>query len=949
MADMGAETRQLIDTGVAHLGRLAFFTRDNPYRSVRASLDLPPPLRGTLGRLLEGGVDVADWLASKEGKTLLKGVRIGCVPRDMRIVARDGESHVAVESVHAFLHARQFWWLVSILWCIDVGRAVDPLLPDTVYGYRLNRGFLADPSTHGTVFRNEHNAYKRWKEFASKAADDHPHMTLAASTVDLKDFYYSVRASPSQIVERFLEANQAELKLTDRARRLTELLDALHARYADQVRRLNPRPPTSENGTGTPLPVGPPSSQVLANLIVSLALWDLSTSPRILAGAVYADDFVFVTDVPPEPGQETKPYLRALGLTTDDDRLASMSAAPSAALSVDFSKSSTVYVRSEPATEGEEAPAPEEHALDVYVEGYPDPDWGGKLRTVLRAPYRRDREPRELQKDICRLVDEVRVGLAPNEAETSVRELVDDLDVGQFLALRSYWTDLLVVSLAAYGPAGVSTLTAEFVKVVDAVEPPAEANARLRRALYRGLRDSWFQALGQAMAVALSDDERHELSQATSFLIQGDDRMDDLATERVVTYADQIRRRKLIPATFVSAPLAEFTAWTGRLIGRDAFEQFITWAIEGSHKTAAQLRSGLARAVRFVPLHEICLAQHLWGAPGSEEWVDEVFALLGSQPLIERESLAELLEQTKTVIAPVPPSAPPDVDNDDCVVRVGVPSIGVPEDQLDAVATGDAQLLGANAATTRKALFAVVLTAVTRKLDMLVLPEWSVLPQHLQWLMNQARHAQMCVVGGETPAVQANVYANRLWTGIPLKDSAGHTACIVPPPRLKQHLSPAERQALTAHSLVQAPPSQVVHAYGWRGIVVASLICFEFADVKTRESLRDLASVLTVSSLNRDWRYFDAIQEATTRDNYCLTVCVNSAAYPGSRIMRPTGSEKSVAASVHGSDDATVVSRTIDMRPILAARATNKRPADCLNAKPRDDTALKDYKPVPPY
>ena len=65
--------------------------------------------------------------------------------------------------------------------------------------------------------------------------------------------------------------------------------------------------------------------------------------------------------------------------------------------------------------------------------------------------------------------------------------------------------------------------------------------------------------------------------------------------------------------------------------------------------------------------------------------------------------------------------------------------------------------------------------------------------------------------------------------------------------------------------------------------------------------LRAGADLLTVSSLNKDWRYFDAIQESTTRDNYCLTLCVNTGAFPGTKLMRPTSSAMAVAASVHGS------------------------------------------------
>jgi hypothetical protein len=214
--------------------------------------------------------------------------------------------------------------------------------------------------------------------------------------------------------------------------------------------------------------------------------------------------------------------------------------------------------------------------------------------------------------------------------------------------------------------------------------------------------------------------------------------------------------------------------------------------------------------------------------------------------------------------------------------------------------------------------------------------------------MGRAADANMLVVAGETPAVDGGIYSNRLWTGIPIQDSAGHKECLVAPPREKRYLSPEEQRCINEAGVAHAIAGEAVPVFGWRGIRLASLVCFEFADIATRTSLRAGADLLTVSSLNRDWRYFDAIQESTTRDNYYLTVCVNSGAFPGTKIMRPTSSAKSVAASVHGSDDPAVVSRKIDMRPIVVARVLQQRPSDATEKAPTDDTKLDDYRAFSP-
>jgi hypothetical protein len=207
----------------------------------------------------------------------------------------------------------------------------------------------------------------------------------------------------------------------------------------------------------------------------------------------------------------------------------------------------------------------------------------------------------------------------------------------------------------------------------------------------------------------------------------------------------------------------------------------------------------------------------------------------------------------------------------------------------------------------------------------------------------------MAIVGGGVPEVIAGHYRNLLWTGLPLTDKAGHRACLVPPPRQKRFLSPAEQKLITSAGVKPAVIRSPVSVFYWGEIRIASLICFEFADIEVRRKLRFSTDIITVSSLNRDWRYFESIQDATTRDDYCLTICVNTGALPGTRIVRPTKSEMAVVASVHGADRPALISKLIDLRPILAAQVSGRAPVEILATEPIDDVGLADYKPFPPY
>jgi hypothetical protein len=484
---MALSTDQLIDVGLAHLGRFAFATRDNPFISSTPARRLGARHRATIARLVDGDLAVRDWLQTREAKTLIRGVRVGCVPRDLQLVTRDGVPTVGVESVHTFLHAPLFWWLVSNLWCIEVGRLVDPKLSENMKGYRLHARFVADAAQCGTMFRNGRKAYGRWSNFASSHATQTPGETLAASTLDLKDYYYSTVALPSEILNVFVSGLDEPLRIPRRARALTRLLDVLHAQVAKRSEDLRLRGLAPEGSL--PLPVGAPSSRVLANLVMSRALQDIEDLPSIEAAAVYADDIVVVSRT--FPGVEEAPlaYLQRLGLMTATGLvLRSGGAAPLATLKVNLEKSTTTYVRARTNEAGDTDVEGSELALDPYIEGDASPEWGGRLRTVLRAPYKRERIPRTLSADVRRLINEIRIGIDPSIAADRVTDLVADLDQAAFLALRPFWTELLVVGIAALGPRAVTILTDDFLKVAEALESPPLWNAAMRSALRLGLR-----------------------------------------------------------------------------------------------------------------------------------------------------------------------------------------------------------------------------------------------------------------------------------------------------------------------------------------------------------------------------------------------------------------------------------------------------------------------------
>jgi hypothetical protein len=952
-------TEQLIQTGFEHLGRFAFYTRDNPFVSRQASFALSSTYSEELERLLDGEIEVADWLQTDLGRRLLADIRVGSLPRDVQLLFRDGEQVVGVDSVHAFLHAQLFWWLVSILWSISVADFVDPLLGDGVKGFRFEKAFLSDPRRGGLMFADQRFARGEWKDFPEQVRKEHPGQFLTTAKLDLRAFYYSIDAGPARILNAFLAVHGKRPRRQRRVRVLTELLGVLHRRYAERCAAVAPRKADLGEEGKLPLPVGLPSSQVLANMIVSMALGEIEEEEQTVAAAAYADDLVVMSEALAELREPPAAFLARIGLISVDEpyELKGEITAGIGRLITGEDKMAISYARYV-APESEEEAAARKSFLerlglaDADWEGYDDDnaDWGGRLTTVLRSAHKRERVPRKLRNELLGLLDEVRVGLAPEETAKRFDEFLGELDRRLFVALRPYWCELIVIAIAARGVAVVKNLTEGLREIIETVVLPEGTGKQGYRALKFGLRNSWYQALAQAIAVATSEEDREELRQSMPRIGLGLSPKKSRTMKGTIASAMRIRDRRLIPSSLVAVPLAEFSEWEGALIGTDAFADFLEWrrAQDPPGADPAALAERVEHSLRFINLHEACLAIHLWAGRSDEEWLEQAFRVLKAQPLIDAGLVAELRASSESALALE--RGEEDDGKKKRRPQIGMPSMPVDENQLKAIVTDDRAELGMIAKRSRGVLQSVVRNAANNKVDFLVLPEWSILPQLVPWLMEQASSKQMLVIGGQAPTIAGTIYWNRLWTGIPLTDSAGHRACLVLPPRQKHFLSPDEEKDISDAGFTKAPSARgEVKPFAWRGMLIASLICFEFADIDIRRRLRFKADVLTVSSLNRDWHYFDVVQESTTRDNYCMTICVNTGSFPGTRIVRPTKSEMAVIASVHGSDHPAVITKRVDMWPIVAAQLFKGTPKEVIEGyEPSDGIKLCQYKPFPP-
>ncbi|HKI83297.1 MAG TPA: hypothetical protein VKA63_03085 [Candidatus Krumholzibacteria bacterium] len=276
------------------------------------------------------------------------------------------------------------------------------------------------------MLSNPGNAFRSWLEYPGEVAEENRGVTLAANKVDVRAFYYSVDAGPRAILNRFFASHDSRAPQSRHARVLTTLLEALHGRYGERCAEIEPRRGDLGYEGNMPLPVGPPSSQLLANMVMALAIKEICANQEVVGAAAYADDVIVMTPALPEIAEEPADYFARLGLCekAEPHSLCAEALSGIARLQLNLDKCEITYSRR---AEEVEVPVPPESGglsalmkefaagdWDPYLESDPEPEWGGvPVTTVLRSPGRPDRVPQQLVDEIHEMIGEIRVGLTP--------------------------------------------------------------------------------------------------------------------------------------------------------------------------------------------------------------------------------------------------------------------------------------------------------------------------------------------------------------------------------------------------------------------------------------------------------------------------------------------------------------------------------------------------------
>ena len=221
--------------------------------------------------------------------------------------------------------------------------------------------------------------------------------------------------------------------------------------------------------------------------------------------------------------------------------------------------------------------------------------------------------------------------------------------------------------------------------------------------------------------------------------------------------------------------------------------------------------------------------------------------------------------------------------------------------------------------------------------DILLLPEVFVPFDWLCAYADEARRKQRAMILGLEHFSLKNICYNLAITLLPFEYRGRKEVLIIP--RVKNHYSPSEIREIEGNrKLIPAKDFSTYHLFQWNGIQFSVYNCYELTDIVHRSIFRSELDILFAIEYNRDVNYFSNISESVSRDLHCYYVQANTSDYGDSRVVEPKKRDYQNPVRVKGGDNDVILSYELDM-------ATLRKFQSKTHNLQKDD---KEFKMTPP-
>ncbi len=220
------------------------------------------------------------------------------------------------------------------------------------------------------------------------------------------------------------------------------------------------------------------------------------------------------------------------------------------------------------------------------------------------------------------------------------------------------------------------------------------------------------------------------------------------------------------------------------------------------------------------------------------------------------------------------------------------------------------------------------------KCDLLVFPEVSIPYSWLPFMIDQSRNKQIGLIFGMEHWVVGRYALNLVVTILPFKNNLGYKNCVISM-RLKNHYSPKEEYMLEKLNLHKPQWIPLYELFKWRNLVFTVYNCYELSDIKHRSIFRSLIDLLIAVEWNQDTNYYSNIVESTVRDIHCYMIQSNTSQYGDSRVSCPKKTEEMDILKIKGGENDLIIKGILDIEKLRMFQSHKFDPKD------------KSFKPTP--
>ena len=844
--------------------------------------------------------------------------------------------------VQHFFYAPIELYILSTLWCISVGRLLDRQLDDGCFGNRLEGDPDGDEEP-SRLFKIYHFQYAQWRDTAITRAEallDQGSSSVLVS-LDIKQCYYHLSVDWKKI------PRPQDKALSNLARNLTDALRRIHAAYHEAIAPSLKGTHDQNKGTHDQkvaeiegIPVGLPSSRVLANWLLKPFDNQVRETLRPAYYGRYVDDMLIVAQAPPKKvisagiNEILKDLLINRGLLTVSQKAEGEYNIPSLpGLVIQSSKLIVQHFDKNHSRAGlrefikqikREAsdfrflPADERGreldacAYDLIYEGSIN-----KLRSLIGITE----NSTEMSKYLRRRMVEHR--LTSEALQKNVAEQLDRFTRGKnLLDFCTTWERILTLLIVKKQHQKAADMLRRCLDTVDKLSASTD-DAEWVGIARKHLKE--YLTIALAMPLALLDQgEQDEIrgkihSKRLQSVINAD-------LPDTLSIAVRLRKSNLMRHNWVAWPLLNFTGYRGSLVvlDMDKLAALKDWSIKDAESLSP----------RHIHADEHQLFRLLQRMFHSDEPAETFF-------FDKPKSLTPDDEEDKPDIewsTNADDKSPTDPLPDPLIATVNIPSqsetgklaIGIANLRVSKrdIAASYEPLRTPNMSWARQAkLFHLLNLAERENCDIVVLPEVSVPYLWLPFMVAHARRAKTALVFGLEHWVSGKTAYNLLVTILPCRENGRYRACRIFI-RPKNHYSPGEIRELDrlGYSPPDLHPSYFL--FNWRGAIFTVFNCYELSNIRHRSVFRGKIDLLIGAEWNRDTKYFSNIVESTVRDLHCYMVQVNTSDFGDSRVTSPKKSEEMNVVRVSGGLNTTLLKAEIDISDLNDFRSKKPSPID---------------------